>query len=506
MIWKWLKKHAVIILFVIILIAMTAIMHYVVFDMVESAKIAQRLGADKDLIYLNKKEINKLIALGISGVAVAIIAAVVINRAMVWKWLKKYAVVFLLVVILIAMTVGMYYVVFNTEESVKIAQGLGANKDFIYLNKKETIKLIALGMSGVVAAIVAAVVNRRADAQDDNNELVQKGHDDTRFQNIVRDLGHGRANVRISAFYRFYYLASKKIQSDKFRQDVFEILCACLRTISSGASHVKKSKHEYDIERQALLDVLFKGKFKGNPKKRRNLVPSEFLADLHGAHFDNLNLSNADLSNANLSGTNLSGTNLSKANLLDANLSGANLWGADLSGANLSGANLLGVYFLDADLSDADLSDADFSGANLSGANLSNTNLSGANLSNTILPSIKFSGANLSGVNLSFHNLKGANLSGANLSVSNFSEADFSGANLSGANFLGSNLSKASFSDSNLSYFRLWYAKYLQANFANINLNNVSNLKNADLRGATKNNVLMIRDDIPEKWKYQVTI
>ena len=224
-------------------------------------------------------------------------------------------------------------------------------------NKHETLKFIGLGMSGTVVGIGAIALNRRANAEIKNNRLTEKGRDDARFQSITENLGHSSASVRIAAFYRFYYYASKKGQSDQFKKDVFEILCSYLRTMPKETSECKKKKEEYEMERQTLFNILFKDKFKS---KGNGLIPDNVSADLQHVHLDNMYLRES----------NLSGANLFNANLSSAFLFRANLSNADLLKANLSKATLFGADFSDADLSLADLSDSSLKMTQLKNANL----------------------------------------------------------------------------------------------------------------------------------------
>ena len=271
----------------------------------------------------------------------------------IWMAYAPVFPIFLSVIALIILTIPLVIVIFELPLHQEICHLLDTD------SRNEAIKFIAIGMGGVVAAILAASGNRRSAAQEDNNELIRKGNDDVRFQGIVRDLGHDRTTVRITAFYRFLYLAEKKQDADektkKLRQDIFEILCGCLRGMSRGTSSALRDEHKYQIERQALFDVLFKGKFRGDWEDKENFVPSKFLTDLHMVY-----LAELDLSGANLLGVILSGANLSNANLSHTLFSDTNL-----SYANLSGANLSYTFFLNANLL----------GANLSSANLSYTNL-----------------------------------------------------------------------------------------------------------------------------------
>ena len=332
--------------------------------------------------------------------------------------IKKY-IMHILASILIIMASGLVLIGLYTETGGGIARFLGTNHPLPF--KKETIEFIAFGMGGVVATIVAAAVNRRARAQERNNELIEAGHLNDRFQNVTEHLGHQDSSVRIAAFYQFYYLA-KDQQDNNFKKSVFEILCSCLRSMPQNKSHsTGEDGAEYPTaECQTLLDVLF------DPKYCTVFDGNEFYPDLRKAY-----LTNAALSHAKLLRANLSNANLSSAKLSNANLSNAGLWQANLSNAwliftNLSNANLWGT-----NLSEAYLIGANFSGAKLFRANLSETNLSSANLSSANLMSADLSGTNLSRANLSSAGLRETQLKNVNLmDVFNIKNADFRGARI----------------------------------------------------------------------------
>ena len=294
--------------------------------------------------------------------------------------------------------------------------------------KKETIKFIAFGVGGVLAVMAAVAANRRATAQIENvaaqvknNELVEKGYRDERFESATENLGHKDSSVRIAAFYQFYYLA-KDQQDNNFKKSVFEILCSCLRSMPQNKSHsTGEDGTEYPTaECQTLLDILFDLKycavFDGN-EFNPNLQKAYLInAALAYAKLLRANLSNANLSNAMLSSANLSNAGLFQANLSNAWLLLTNLSNAHLLGANLSGACLIGANFSGAKIFHANLSETNFSNANLSNADISSANLSGANLSNT----------NLLSANLRETQLKNVNL----MNILNIKNADFRGAKI----------------------------------------------------------------------------
>ena len=342
----------------------------------------------------------------------------------------------LLIIVLIAMTACLFSVMFDINNAVMAFKTILGTHD-----KKETIEFIAFGMGGIIAAIVAVAVSRRAEAQEQNNMLIEKGHVDERFKSAIQNLGHNKASVRIASFYQFYYLA--KDQPDNLRKSVFDILCSYLRAMPHGQSHLKDKKYPTE-EYQTLLNILFKPDDK--------YVFAKFEADLRNSYLVRTDLSDANLSNAKLYQANLFRANLSKADLSNANLVHANLSNADFTSTNISGAHL---------------SHANLSGANLLGANLSRASLSYANCSNADFPI--------------------ANLSNTRLMQTDFSEANLSGTNLSNANFWGANLSYADLMNANLSNTKLLDTK----------LKDVCNIDGADFRGAKIGDKPITKDDIP---------
>ena len=347
-------------------------------------------------------------------------------------------------------------------------------------NKTKSLEFIGIGMGGVLAAIGAVAFSRRADAQARNNELIEKGHINDRFQHAATNLGHVKRRVRITSFYQFYYLA--KVSEYDFRKGIFDILCDHLRHITSGQFYNDKNEGKDIItnECQTLLNILFKPEYKP--------VFDEFYAKLENINLTRANLSSANLLTANLRNANLSDINLSDANLSSADLSGAYLSSAYLSSANLSSANLTGTYLVNANLSDANLSDAYLAGANLSGANLSGANLLSANLS----------GTNLTGANLS-----NAYLSGANISNAYLIEVDLSNARFPNKGFIKLDRPTANVSDSLLSNANLSGTNFMGVQLKGVDLQDVHSIENADFLYAKIGDEPISPKDLPtDKGKY----
>ena len=271
---------------------------------------------------------------------------------------------------------------FNETVAKKSMEWIGAN------NKIEALKFIGVGIGGILAAIGAIAINRRADAQVKsaraqvkNNELIEKGHIQEQFKTATEHLG--KPETQIAAYYEFCQLAKNH---EYLRQIIFNILCAHLREETRTDAYKEKAK-EYPIENiQNLLDILFKLEH----------IFDEFHAHLPRVHLLNANLKDSCIKNADFMHANLKYTNFYKADLKDARFMNTNLHyavfvGADLRVANFSGAELKGANFINSHLEDAKFCFAQLQSADFLDVNLQNANFLGAKLQNT-----KLQGADLS--------------------------------------------------------------------------------------------------------------
>lgn len=165
-------------------------------------------------------------------------------------------------------------------------------------------------------------------------------------------------------------------------------------------------------------------------------------ADLRGANLREVILRDANLDRALASHTMLVSTDATRANLTATdlryadfsygNLQDATLTNAKLSNASLYSANLRNTQMLRVDLSRSDLRDTKVDQSLLSFANLEQTDLSSSSLTGAIL-----TGAQMKGTILLDAKLNGADLRSAALAGAVLREADFTGANLAGADFRG---------------------------------------------------------------------
>ncbi|MEK9627578.1 MAG: pentapeptide repeat-containing protein [Nitrospinota bacterium] len=106
--------------------------------------------------------------------------------------------------------------------------------------------------------------------------------------------------------------------------------------------------------------------------------------------------------------------------------------------------------------------------------------LSNADIRGCKLQKINLANANLTEAKLQFSNLNGAALENANMTKAKLQEA-----NLQSANLKGSNLSKAGLLESNLQHANFENAKLEGAQFNEESIFNQTNLKGANLKGAT---------------------
>ena len=350
-----------------------------------------------------------------------------------------------------------------TDKSGAVARLLEIN------NKAEVLRLIGWGMSGVLAAIVAVGLNRRAAAMDKQNDLTEKGHIDERFKVAVQGLAGEQPSVRIAAFYQFYYLA-KDNPDMGFRSSIFDILCAHLRQITSDADYRENAGSKKPTEEcQSLLDVLF--------KKSRNVF-SGMAADMKNAYLVGANLSNTELQranfrDANVSDANFGSANVSAANFGNANVSDANFGMANVSDANFGMANVSAAFFRH-----ANVSAAYFGGANVSDANFGIANVSAANFFGANVSAAKFWSANVSATEFIRANVSEAHFGHANVSKANFEKAD-----MSAAKFFQANVSKANFEEADMSAANFWEANVSEADFECADVS-AANFNQADLRGA----------------------
>ena len=180
------------------------------------------------------------------------------------------------------------------------------------MNKLETLKFVAFGMGGILAALGAVAINRRASAQVRNNELIEKGHIEERFKSATEGLGNDSSGARIAAFYQFYYLAKDNPNAD-FRKNIFEILCAHLRNITRRKSYQTGDGEMHPTEEcQILLNVLFKPEDKTAFAGFRANLQYTYLV---GANLQHARMENADFSFANLRRVDLRNAKLERARL-----------------------------------------------------------------------------------------------------------------------------------------------------------------------------------------------
>ena len=399
--------------------------------------------------------------------------------------------------VLVFMSMTFIWIMFSEYMLQLVSNWLGTKCD-----RAKTLSSIGYGMGGILAAMGAIAIYRRADADVENNKLTEKGYIYEHAQYAINRLESENLKTRILSFYQFFHLALESKDS-AFKQNILDMLCVYLHNMTTDKSYQEEKSPSREC--QILLNLLF---VSGNPQVFRELkadlrdchfVGAEFTkaippkdtifigANLHRANFIQANMININFHLANLAEANLSEAKLSNANLSYTDLSKAKLSKAKLSKANLSKANLAEANLVEANLSCTNLSGANLVEADLAEAHLSCTNLSGANLSKADLAK-----ANLEEANLSFADLSNANLAKANLEEANLSYADLSNANLSKANLSETNLSNANLAEANLAE-----ANFQKAQLKNVKFDQVLSIQEADFRKAKIGSRPIERSDLP---------
>ena len=193
---------------------------------------------------------------------------------------------------------------------------------------RESAKFAGYLIGGLLLFWQIEISNRRATAAEKTAELTERGNIAERFKNAIEHLGHKSASIRLGGIYALHHIAQ---EVEKYRERVFEILCAYIRETTTQEAYkpriVKFSRKEPTIEIQSILNLLF-----------MKTPGCEIYKGLK----------------TNLENVNLAGSRLIEANLQIADLQEANLQGAYLDGTDLQGANLYGTDFRDVNLAGAE--------------------------------------------------------------------------------------------------------------------------------------------------------
>ena len=244
---------------------------------------------------------------------------------------------------------------------------------------------------------------KASEAQVEANKSTEKELRQDRFKNAIEHLGNDSESVRMGGAYELFHLAQDNVE---LRQDVLNILCAHVRSMTSRNEYREDHKTTPSEEIQSLMTLISvrdHGIFEDGRIDLRNSFlnginlesarlrgANLFFADLNGAILSTANLQRADLGFAKLKGAWMINTNLEDANLHNANLRCGRIEHSQLRGASLEGAQLQNAI-----LRHADLRGANLRYACLSGSNLTNADLQGAKLRNSILLGVHLFDANL---------------------------------------------------------------------------------------------------------------
>ena len=228
---------------------------------------------------------------------------------------------------------------------------------------------------GFLAGAVLHQTMRRAEAAEKATVQTEKSIVQKTFSDAITHLGHERESVILGGIHSLLNLAK---ENNDYRYEVFHILCAHIKTITTAGGYSEKYKKGPSTTIQTLLDLLF--------IEKNTIFFQEYNADLKGAYLAGSHLFRARLQCAHLQTANLQDAKLQNARLQKALLLSAKLQGAELQETQLQGANLEQAQLQGAKLQETKLQGADLTGADLQRATLQETQMQGAHMHNTYLP------------------------------------------------------------------------------------------------------------------------
>lgn len=331
-------------------------------------------------------------------------------------WFEPVATVVLILLILLVLVAGMAVIL----QSFDVVAVDGVAEILALTEHSEVLKLLGIGLGGLVLMLQALIANKRARAmertaraqanaaasQAEANENTEKGQRQERLKNAIEHLGSDSESVRLGGTYELVHLAQ---DTNSLRQSILNILCSHIRRTTKEEMYQKEHPWKPSEEIQSLLTLLF---------VEQKDVFAGLRVDLNGSHLNGADLREAQLCEANLRRTNLNKALLDNARLESVRLTEAYLKEARLGNANLREAQLFmahmqGVYLEDARLQGANLMDAKLTsawlrGAQLQGAFLFNSTMHGATLSSAMMQGARLSWAYLQGCFLDDTNFEGA--------------------------------------------------------------------------------------------------
>ena len=292
--------------------------------------------------------------------------------------------IFLLPVLMILAIIFASFVIVLFSDSVNTVNTEGCLEgrisEFVDLCKKnEILKFLGIGIGGILFVLQVLIANRRATALENTVMNTEQGQRQERLKNSIEHLGHASDSVRLGGAYELFHLAE---ETKKWRQTIFDILCAHIRRTTGEPEYQEKHKSRPSEEVQSLLTLLFVQEYKVFKNCRINLQGSWLNgANLKRARLQGINLVKAYLQGTELQEAKLHGANLVEASLQEAKLGGAHMHGARLRKAHLQRAILEHARLYGADLVEAKLQVAYLHKAQLQGTSLMEARLQGVDLS-----------------------------------------------------------------------------------------------------------------------------
>ena len=266
------------------------------------------------------------------------------------------------------------------------------------------------GNGSVIVAAVLGFWGLYRYLQDRRAELRKR--EEERFEGIVKSLGAGNEQERISAAISLQTFLGKDYQ--RFYAQVFNLATGHLRMA------LDDERAKYSPLPSPLLQILatvFRDSYPlarnvlfGEPEENKDVATGREL-NAAGVHLDGTYLAKADLRRAWLREASFRKTTLKAASLINANLEKCSMAEASLEEADLGGEE---SNLMNADFSRAHLDAAVFDGANLEGASLNSTCADNASFRETRMKNTKIIDGTAIGADFSDADLTQAEFTGVN--------------------------------------------------------------------------------------------
>ncbi len=285
---------------------------------------------------------------------------------------------------------------------------------------------------GVVVLIINVVINsNRLTNQGKQLGLQEKSERITRFSNAIELLGNNHESARTGAAISLTKLAVD--YPNEFKDEVFNILCAHVRTTTSNVGYQSLHEKKPSNEIQTILKLLF---CKSN---KNGFIFEEFDADLTECYLKGYRFSHA----------NLSGVISENGTFDDVEFDHVNL-----KKAQFTGCSFLSSYFEDCDFENSKLYKCVFDDAKFNRVDFNYSIIrksffiNGSFLENLSFVGTHIYGTTFLGIDLCDSSFWGSLISICHFSFSKLEDVSFQGNLMTSVSFSGSDIYSSCFSGS----------------------------------------------------------